>query len=318
MKKNLYILLFLFSFLIPVFSDNIRGEINEVLNVSTDKIESNFKIFDLTGVTISQNPFIEGLELTLTIPDDLLKFRDSFMLNIYYKLNSKPDTNVKSYTGNLLLSEVLPVSKKMFISIPITNKSNNDIIPGSIITKLLNYSDLPLLLSINPVMKGIPSTVLSSMFKIEVIPVLSNKGILELNINGADSNTSYKILIDGKEILLNTKFTLEEGIHQINIESDKFKEISSSFVISRGTVTKLNLTLEQIISTVEFEAPEGSVIILDGKKIVTFQGTSLKLDPGEHVVRMELDDYDLSKKFNVDLGKKYKISLFLDILIQEN
>ena len=316
MKSHLITVFFLFTIIISSFSENIRGEVKNIIEIETEKVLIDFSLFDLTAVNIKQSPFIEGLELTLSIPDILTKYRDSFMLNIYYKLNTSPKESLKSYRGSLLLTEIVPVTKKFFISIPMNPLSNTDVIPGSVVTKFVNATDFPLLFSISPVMKGIPDTVLSSIIELEVLPVLSNKGILNLSISG--SVNPFTILLDGKQFQYKNEYILEEGIHQINIKSEYFKEISQSFVISRGIRTKLNLLLEQLVPTVIFEAPEGAEIILDGEKITFSTDKTLKITPGEHVVRMELGDYSLSKKFTIKAEKNYKISLFLDILIQEN
>jgi hypothetical protein len=317
-KTNFFIIIFLIILIVPTFSVNIRGEVSSILTIKTEKEETDFNMFDLTGLFITESPFVKGLELTITIPDDLARYRDSFMVNIYYKLDSFPDKNIKSYSGNLLFSKLLTVSKKMFISIPMSQNTNNDLIPGSFITDILDQTVSPLLISIIPVMKGIPSSVQSSIFKLEVIPVLSNKGILDLSINGSPSENLYNIILDGKQVTNKTEYILEEGLHQILIQSDIYKEINRSFVISRGIVTDINLFLEQLISTVLFEAPDGVIIILDGKKLNSFPGIKIDIEKGEHVVRMELGDYFLSKKFTIEKEKDYKISLSLDILIQEN
>ncbi|MCK5675131.1 MAG: PEGA domain-containing protein [Spirochaetales bacterium] len=316
MKKKLFTVFFLLTIIISSFPLNIRGEVKKIIEIETDKAVTEFTLFDLTGISIKNSPFIEGLELSLTIPDELAKYRDSFMLNIYYKLDSIPSESNKSYKGTLLLSQTVPVSKKIFISIPMIMTSNNDLIPGSLLTKQVNKTEFPIILSVSPVMKGIPSSVLSSIFKLEILPVISTKGILDLNLSGSENK--YTIILDGKEILYKKEIILEEGIHQIIINSVNFKEISQSFVISRGNTTKLEIIMEQLLPTVIFEAPEGSEIILDGEKIDSSPSKAFEIKPGDHVVRMKLGDYSLSKKFTVDAEKKYKISLFLDILIQEN
>lgn len=316
MKKKLITVFFLIIVTIPSFSLNIRGEVKNVIEIEKEKKVTEFTLFDLTGIDIKQNPFIEGLELTLSIPDELAKYRDSFMLNIYYNLDTAPRESLKSYRGQLLLSQIVPVSKKIFISIPLIKGINSDVIPGSILSKQVDKTEFPLILSISPVMKGIPSTVLSSIFELEIIPVLSTKGVLDLNLSGSENQ--YTIILDRNNLSFKNEYVLEEGIHQITIRSDNYKEISQSFVISRGNTTKLDLIMEQLLPTVMFEAPEGAEIILDGEKINTSTSKSIQISPGEHVVRMKLGDYSLSKKFTIDAENKYKISLFLDILIQEN
>ena len=318
MKKRFLTVFFLFIFMISAFSDNIRGEVTSLITIKSEKSVTDFKLYDLSSISVMQNPFLEGLDLTLTIPEELGKYRDSFMINIYYELDKIPNESLKVYRGSSLLSTTIPVSKKMFISVPFTGNSNIDTIPGTIICSATDISDLPLLLSITPVMKGIPSSVLSSIFKLEVLPIISNKGILNLDITSPSSNDIYTILLDGKKITNKTEFILVAGIHQIKVESDNFKEISRSFVIERGETNKISLILESLLPTVVFEAPLGAEIFLDGKKLEYVSGNRIQVNPGEHVVRIELSDYFLSRKFTVSAEKNYKVSLFLDILVQDN
>ncbi|MCK5198092.1 MAG: hypothetical protein KAR21_07065 [Spirochaetales bacterium] len=318
MKKRFLTVFFLFIFILSAFSDNIRGEVSSLITINSEKSVTNFKLFDLTGISAVQNPFLEGLDLTLTIPEELMKYRDSFMINIYYRLDNNPDELLKVYKGSNLLSTTIPVSRKMFISIPLTGISNTDSIPGSIICPAVDISELPLLLSITPVMKGIPSSVLTSVFELEILPVISNKGILNLDITSPASDEKYTILLDGKKITNDREFILTTGIHQIKVVSDSYKEISRSFVIERGESNKISISLESLLPTVVFEAPHGAEIFLDGKKLEYISGNGIQIEPGEHVVRIELSDYFLSRKFTVLAEKNYKVSLFLDILVQDN
>lgn len=318
MKKRVFIVFFLLIYIFASFSDNIRGEVSNLITIGSEKSIVDFRLYDLNSISVIQNPFLESLELTITIPKELEKYRDSFMINIYYRLNKTPNESLKVYRGSVLLSTTIPVSGKMFISIPLSEFSNTDTIPGSIICSAINISELPLLFSITPVMKGIPSSVLTSIFKLEVLPTISNKGILNLEITSPSSYNNYSILLDGKKINKNTEFILTAGIHQIKVESEFFKEISRSFVIERGETNKINLILEALLSTVVFEAPLGAIIFFDGEKLEYISGDGLQIEPGEHVVRIELSDYFLSRKFTAISEKNYKVSLFLDILVQDN
>lgn len=318
MKKEFLTVFFLFIFIVYAFAVNIRGEISSLITLDSEKSVTDFKLYDLTAISVTHNPFLEGLDLALTIPQELMKYRDSFMINIYYRLDKTPEELLKAYKGSSLLSSTIPVSRKMFISIPLAKISNTDTIPGSIICPAVDISELPLLLSITPVMKGIPSTVLTSVFKLEILPIISNKGILNLDITSPTTDDKYTIILDGKKINTDREIILTSGIHQIKVESDSFKEISRSFVIEKGETTKINLALESLLPTVVFEAPNGAEIFLDGEKLEYVSGKGIQIEPGEHVVRIELSDYFLSRKFTVTAEKNYKVSLFLDILVQDN
>ncbi len=317
MKNKIFLVLLLILILTTPYADNIRGSVKNIITIESDVLSTEFNLYDLTGIILMKNPFLEGLELTLTIPGDLDKYRDSFMINVYSKVNSVPDKSLKTYKGSRLLSTVIPVSTNMFITIPILKNSNRDLIPGSILTDTVSQPDFPLLLSVNPVMKGIPDSVLRSIFKLRIKPIISNKGILNLNIFSTPIDSPYTLFIDDKKTSKIPSYILEEGIHQIKIVSEGFKEISRSFVINQNETTKLELELKPLLPVVIFEAPTGARIILDGKKIDIVSGDGIQIDPGEHVVRMELGDYYISKKFTVSKEKNYKISLSLDILVQD-
>jgi hypothetical protein len=318
MKKRIILVLLLIIITFSAFSDTIRGEVSSIIAINSEKSNTDFKLYNLIGLELEASPFINGLELVLTIPEELNRYRDSFMLNIYHKLDRSPVESEKNYRAEPLLTSILPGTTKMFITIPIEEISNTELLPGSIITDKIDKADFPLLFSITPVMKGIPNSVLSSIFNLELRPILNNKGILKLDISGQTNGNKITILLNGKKTALKNEYSLDVGIHQIIVLSNHFKEISESFVINRAEETQLNLKMEQILSTVIFEAPRGSEIILDGNKISSSSGDELQIKPGEHVVRIELEDYHLSKKFTIEPEKNYKISLFLDILVQDN
>ena len=317
MKNKIFLVLLLILILTTPYADNIRGSVKNIITIKSDIQFTEFNLYDLTSIILEDNPFLEGLELTLTIPGDLDKYRDSFMINVYSKVDSIPDKSLKEYKGFKLLSTVIPISTNMFITIPVLKTLARDLIPGSILTETVSQGSFPLLLSVNPVMKGIPDSVLNSIFKLKIKPIISNKGILNLNIFTTPINSPYTIFIDDKKTSKELSYTLEEGIHQLKIVSEGFKEISRSFVINQNDTTKLELELKPFLPVVIFEAPTAAKIILDGKKIDIAEGVGIQLTPGEHVVRMELGDYFISKKFTVSQEKNYKISLSLDILVQD-
>ncbi len=318
MKIRLIAVILLFFSIFYIFPVNIRGELTGIITISTGKASTEFLLHDLTAIVIENTTFIERIDLTLTIPEELSKYRDSFMINIYSTLNNKPDKLLRTYTGSKTISTVIPVSNKMFISIPLTDNPGSDIIPGTVLSSKVEASGFPLLLSVTPVMKGIPSSVLTSVFKLEIIPVLSNKGILNINVSNPSPENSYTIIMDGKEISDKKNIVLLTGIHSIKIESDYFRPFLRSFVIEKGVTTEISLELTPLLPTVIFESPAGTIIYLDGNKLNHLAKEGIQIEPGEHVVRIELNDYSLSKKFTVTSDKNYIISLSLDIIIQDN
>ena len=79
MKRRFLTVFFLFIFILSAFSDNIRGEVSSLITIDSEESVTDFKLYDLTGISVGHNPFLEGLDLALTIPEELMKYRDSFI-----------------------------------------------------------------------------------------------------------------------------------------------------------------------------------------------------------------------------------------------
>ncbi len=318
MKIRFLTAILLLLITLQLFPVNIRGEINGLVSISTENISTQFSLHELTAILLEETPFIERIDLTLTIPEELSRYRDSFMVTIYSGLDNTPDKMLKSYTGKKIFSAIIPVSRKMFISIPIVDKPDSDLIPGTIKSTLVPPSGFPVLLSVTPVMKGIPTSVLTSIFKLDIMPVLSNKGELNINVVNPSPENSYTVIMDEKQLTSERDIILQAGIHTIQIKSEYFKPVTRSFVIEKGKVSEITITLEPLLPTVFFETPAGTTIYLDGIKLDYRAERGIQIEPGEHVVRIELSDYSLSRKFTIEADKDYKVSLFLDILVQDN
>jgi hypothetical protein len=72
------------------------------------------------------------------------------------------------------------------------------------------------------------------------------------------------------------------------------------------------------VPKIVFEAPDTAEIFLDGQKLDGLPKKPMSVTEGEHTVIMRVGNYSLTKKFSVERGRSYKISLFLDISVQEN
>ena len=97
-----------------------------------------------------------------------------------------------------------------------------------------------------------------------------------------------------------------------------YKKQVISFGISKGERTVLNLEMEKAVSFLVVEAPGNTGVFYDGEKLPFPAQNRFEVQEGEHILLFRLGDYKLSKKIEVAPGKTYKISLLLDILMQED
>ena len=188
--------------------------------------------------------------------------------------------------------------------------------------ELVTSADFPLVLTVLPVMKGIPTDLYTSDFAVRAKPVFANAGLVSISITAENGEA----LFEDPEITINDSLVefpadglrLEPGIHALEVSAKGYEPFESSFAVQKGSVQTVSAVLRTARPKVYFEGPDASLVFLDGKRIDYAPGKPVFMEPGEHIVVFQIGDYSLSKKFSIQGGKSYKISLFFDILLKEN
>jgi hypothetical protein len=317
--------LFLAFFLLSgnLYGDNIRGRLRHFIEIpdTYEEVSDDIGLKALTAVDFASAEFLRGFILEVVSPASILQFRQSFLLTLYGNISPDPASDSEVFTGRKLLSIPFPTAKKTFIDLPLESAEGWKAAgPGS--TRPENppgEKDFPLLLVIDPVMKGIPSSVASAEFEIVITPVLKDLGALELNLETAADSGEVYFLIDGKDIGgPETRHYLKPGVHSLEVKSDTYLPFRQSFGVEQARVTVLDIELQPARSFVQFQAPEGAAVFFDGEELNTASIEKIETEPGEHVVLVRIGDYSVSKRISVQGGKTYKVSLFFDILIDDN
>ncbi len=321
MKKILISTWILFLITSALFGISIRGSAIHLVEAGIHPSNTvSFRLNELVAISMTDSPFIEGLELNMTLPAAFTRYRDSFAITVYSAITPEVSSSNKSYRGKKIFFGVLPSTRKLYIDIPVKKLfPRQKSLDTYILKRKIPQKQFPLILKIEPVMKGIPSSLLFEHFKVKISSIIIQKGTVTLHIKTGKSPKEYTVTIDNKPFDPQTPNTLlAPGIHQLKINSDLYEEYTSNFAVKPGQNTTINITLQPYHPTVQFDFPEGSVLYLDGKKITVSPDKKQSIAPGDHVVRITIGDYTLSKKFTVLKEKNYKISLFLDIFVKEN
>jgi hypothetical protein len=314
-------------------AETIRGPLAGRTVLATEG-ESSFSLHieELAAVEIIEEPsFIEGFELKLVLPGEFEEYKNSLALYIYRNVTPTPSEDRKTYSGKTVFWNVLPSARNLYYRIPLRPDYSFASAPGTtVIEKPVKPDDFPLIITILPVMKGIPDSLYTSPIQCKVMPLVENRGMLELRVQEQkddDNNPEDLVEVDAESITMRLdnralsypqpSYILESGIHTIHIESEKYQNKEVSFSLKKGEVKKLNITLKKLVPEVTFEAPENSEAYLDGEKIQLIQGKSMEVSEGDHTILFKLGDYSLSKRFHTERGKSYIISLLLDISIKE-
>jgi len=304
-------------------AEQVRSKIQHTLTIdeSYSEIHASIGLRELSVIRFESKEFLRGVVVQVEAPNAVLQFRESFLLQIYYKASPRPQDGVSRYSATKLYSEPFPSSRKTFIDIPFASEKswNKSTLNSTVVAPSPGPADYPLLFTIDPIMKGIPSNVANSHFKIAVIPVLVDKGALVVEIPEDVNRDDIELRIDGqKKELTSRRFTLSTGVHEVSVESTHYLPFSKSIGIEKAQTSKVQVSLTPTRSKVRFDAPEDAVVFFDGEQIDVGSTSELHVEPGEHMVLVRIGDYSVSKKIDIKGGKDYKVSLFFDILINDD
>jgi hypothetical protein len=311
--------------LIPysITAEQVRSQVEHTVTIDESYSDTSVSIGlrELTQINLSATEFLRGVVIQVNAPRAVLQFRESFLLNIYSNPSPPPREGVGSYSTTKILSEPFPVSPRTFVDLPFRSQNtwNKSALNSIIVTPRQQPNDYPLLLTIDPIMKGIPSDVARSRIDITVRPVLEKKGAFFIEMPKDVDQKAVELLIDGQvQSKKSGRFILPTGVHELVIRSDRYLPYSKSVGIEQAQTTRVKVALEPAQSRISFDAPNDAVVFFDGEEINVNSASQLSAEPGEHVVLMRIGNYSVSKKIEIEGGKNYKVSLFFDILINDN
>ncbi|RKX81969.1 MAG: hypothetical protein DRP57_10925 [Spirochaetes bacterium] len=326
MKKWLFPLFLII--LIPLYSETIVSPVVTEINIPVEsEIEKSTKVRLEESVSLNitgNKEFLKSIDIELHQSNILKKFADSFVVYIYKGLNPAPRKGLKNYSGIKIFSHIVPYRNRIYIKIPLKSKETGNLkasLQSSYLVKqAVSAADFPLLFTIEPIMKGIPDTAFVKYFSLLITPEVENRGFFVLNVKKPEGfkKEQYSVYIDGERTdSVGKPILLTAGIHELLIKSNYFENVNSAFTVEAGKTNTMNILLKQNISTITFDAPENAVIYFDGTKLTPNQLQNLHVKEGDHLIRMKIADYSLTRKITVNKNKRYQISLVFDILVKE-
>ena len=320
---------------ISIYPENIRRLIVDevyIKIVSGYEQTSEIALEEAVAIYIKGNPqFLTALQLELILSSTMKKYSDSFGITVHKKVNPQPQRGLKAFSAEKIFFHYLPYQNRIYINLPLSQSAMNDTVSTGSFTleKVLKKEDFPLVISMIPLMKGIPASVINNKFYLNIKPILKKAGSLKLEVTLPDgspavnktekSDKMLELYIDGEKT--NEPYFLPEissGIHRLKISSPFFKEVNSTFTIEPGEEKVLQFKLQESQSSLNISIPRGAEIYLDGAKLPPLKVNSLSLNEGSHTVIIKIGDFSISKKIDIAAGKNYNLSLVFDIIIEED
>ena len=322
-----------------IIAQEIRLDAGTELQVSAELRADEMAVLHLVG----EIRFLEGIELELVLSEVLKRYSDGFAVSLYSDIKPAPVSGVGDYTGKEVFYSVLPHANRFHIGIRLpgvdpfglpsqegptsadqTPSPSGETAEG--MKELLGVTfpippdQFPLLLVIQSISKGLPSTALTRDFFLAFQPLIARRGLLKLSLEipeGFEEEAVHLFLDDEPMVEIPEELELDSGIHTVRVVSEVFKPQSASFAMSPAQTVDLSVPLELAVSFITVESLEGAVIYLDGEKLDLAPGQRKQLTEGEHTIRFKLDRYSVTKKFSVEAGMNYTIALGLDVQVKQ-
>lgn len=311
------------------FSDDIRGPLVGSLSVEPAGAPLSV-IFGLEDIVLVETAgdarFFDGIELQFVVPDVAVEFPGAFVLTILKTGTVSERSGVTEVNGEQLLS--YPLVREGRVAFQILLRSDATPQAGAttnVIDEPVASDELPLAVTLESRMKGIPPSAATLELSLELRPLARRIGGLELrfilddgSLYQAESFLSpdFELLIDDRAVPVSTEFLLEPGLHEIKIVSDIYQDQQLTFGVEQATMSVAEIPLLPALATVSYTAPRDSRVYLDGRLLDAATGDFTAL-PGEHTIVVVVGDYTLTRRFSVEEGREYNLSVTMDVAIEE-
>lgn len=146
---------------------------------------------------------------------------------------------------------------------------------------------------------------------------IQHEVLYEIKIN---ANTTSFVYVNGVKQNHTTPITLKlkKGYYKIKLVPIQpfYMSYTTTLNVYKNNTYNFNLPLKTL--PVTFEIPKNAILYIDNKKI-KFNSSSFKLYllPGPHKIKIIYYDFVIEKDFTVNFNKPLKISLFMDIEVEQ-
>jgi hypothetical protein len=323
LKSKITLAVILFFSYLNLQAESFRTVIEGIVEVSAGSSDNAIPIGINSSVIINlgaETRFLRGVEIEISAPQSWLPFRGSLGMYIYNNINPQAPDGITDMDGRRIAFEPLPSRLRIIYQIPIRQQHGlRATTSATIPTGVVQPSSFPIIFRLMQVSKGLPDEFENMSFNFTARPILSDEGAVRLipRYPAQLRNRPFTVLIDDSVISnISEQILLREGEHHLVILSEDYRNESRRFVVERTKVLDLTIELQDPTPIIIFEAPQNAQIYLDNNPIPRNR-ESVTVDPGQHEVKFQVGDYTLTRTLNIQRGKTYRVSLAVDLTIQE-
>ena len=319
--KRTFILFSVFSLCTLLGAESFRVRKSHIIDLNAEASEEQNEecnINDAIAVFLPKDrTFIEGVEIRITIPEEVASWRNTVAATVYDKVSPVPSAKQIDYSGTRVFVNTLPGRLSWVLQVPL--KKDHSIKENQYSTRtepVLNPVNDSIFLRFQPVMKGMPEEVLNSKLSISARPILSDKGRLLLKLDFPEQASLVSAFIDDKACDLSKDIFLTPGVHNLSVISENYRNELRTFYIEQAKNTTLTVELRDVAPTLLITAPEGTKVFLDDA-VCKEIGKEFVISEGEHTVKFAIGSYEIVRSITATKGKTYTATLDVDLKISD-
>lgn len=316
----------IFSFLVfafAAFSASLEAEVfrtQKTVMLEADENASESKNVGINACVSIKLPedltFVQGIEIIVKIPKVLSNFRNTILYSLYDNVTPFPSEGETDYSGKVVYSGLYPGNLSWSIVVPLVKGNTIAKSPYADKTLIPDSSRGFLFLRNSLAMKGVPQSVLEAEFEVSAKTVFADFGAIKIRAN--QDFGEFSVMVDeaaakpdsGRGLIF-----LKPGKHNVAVISEKFRNEVRTVAVERAKTTEIDFELKSVEPTFSINAPQGTLIFVDGNEIV--DASALKLEVGSHAFRFVLGGYEIVRNVEIQNGKHYDISVNFEANIKE-
>ncbi len=268
--------------------------------------------------------FMKGIQMKIVMPAALAEYGGGVAYSFYRNVHPTPSEDIIDYDAESVYIGTFTNRLTYHMDIPLI--ANESLTNDPYTSTIYLPNDMPIddiFFRVHIVMKGVPDGLWDSSVDIELKPVVSNEGLLDLSIEYPEQMDEdkeafpYIVFIDddlvehSHELIL-----LDAGSHHITVSSEFFRTEVQTFSIEKTQTTQLNIELQDIAPLLAVSAPENTQFFLNDIEYEDFS-QPIKIDTGTHQLRFSIGEYEIIRTLEVLNGRTYNVDVSFDVAITE-
>jgi hypothetical protein len=219
-------------------------------------------------------------------------------------------------TGDRIAVEVLPPSEKFYLEAPLVPKAGLKASVDTAVLKLPLFDGaFPLAVSIEPIDKELPPGYEKFQFSLRSRLVNSNLGalVLQLPVLSDEDKKRLKITANGIPQPTEGPLLLEPGPYSLEVTLPGVDSVTLNAVVTQAKTTEVPVNLVMEEPSIVVEAPEGTQVVIDGKRLAWKPSVAYPMARGDHAVQFVLGNTVVSDTFTIDEGGRHRLTLRLAV-----